>query len=239
MSRESGGAIGKGRAASSEREAGGAREAILAAAGFLFLSLLRRSVRMRFHGDETIRAWERGEQRFLIACWHRHLVLMRYAYRGNKMSVLVSRSRDGELLARVLAHFGVDSCRGSSSRGATAGLRELLRAARAGSDIAITPDGPRGPLRVAQPGVVLAAAATGLPVIPVAIAATRAKELRSWDRMPVPLPLSRVEVVYGEPIRVPRDADPAEWAPRITAILNDTERRADALAGHAAVEAPA
>lgn len=208
----------------------GPRDAAVAWAGALLLRALRRSVRMRFHGDATIRAWEREGRHFVLTFWHRHLLLMRYAYRGRKMSVLVSRSRDGELIARFLARFGIESCRGSSSRGAATGLRELLRAARAGSDLTITPDGPRGPLRVVQPGVVLVAAASGLPVMPVALAATRARELSSWDRMPVPLPGSRVEVVYGEPLHLPRDADVETWAPRIGAALNAAEARAERLA---------
>ena len=208
----------------------GRRDVALTVAGAWFLRLLRRSVRLRFHGDETIRTWEREGRHFLLVFWHRHLLLMRYAYRGRKMSVLVSRSRDGELIARVMARLGVETCRGSSSRGATAGLRELLRAARAGSDIAITPDGPRGPLRVVQPGVVLAAAASGLPLIPVAMAATRSRQLRSWDRMPIPFPGSRVDVVYGAPLAVPRDADPEEWAPRVGAALLGAEQRAEAFA---------
>jgi lysophospholipid acyltransferase (LPLAT)-like uncharacterized protein len=199
-------------------------------AGALMLRLLRLSVRLRFHGEATIRSWESGGQRFLLAFWHRHLPLMRYAYRGPRMSVLVSRSKDGELIARVMGHLGIGTSRGSSSRGGSAGLREMLRAARAGSDIAITPDGPRGPLREVQPGVVLLAAATGLPLIPVAIAASRARELRSWDRMPVPLPGSRVEVVYGEPLRLPRDARAEEWAPRLRDALNEVEGRAQRLA---------
>jgi hypothetical protein len=213
-----------------ERAVGGAGIALLAFAGAQFVRLLRATVRLRFHGDAAIREWERAGRHFLLAFWHRHLLLMRYAYRGRKMCVLVSRSRDGELIARVMARLGVDSCRGSSSRGATAGLRELLRAARAGSDLAITPDGPRGPLRMAQPGVVLAAAATGLPLVPVAMAASRARALRSWDRMPVPLPGSRVEIVYGEPLAVPRDADPGAWAPRIGAAIDAAEARAERLA---------
>jgi lysophospholipid acyltransferase (LPLAT)-like uncharacterized protein len=204
----------------------------IAAAGACFLRVLRRTVRLRFHDDATVRDWERGRQPFLLAFWHRHLLLMRYAYRGRRMNVLVSRSRDGELIARVLAHLGISTVRGSSSRGGAVGLRELLRAARSGSDIAITPDGPRGPLREVQPGVVLAAAASGLPLVPVAMAATRRAELYTWDRMPVPLPGSRVEVVYGEPLRVPRDARPEEWAPRIGAALDAVERRAEEIAGH-------
>ena len=184
-------------------------------------------LRLRYRNDATIRAWEREERRFLIAFWHRHLIFMRYAYRGSRMTVLVSRSRDGEAFARVLAHLGVGTSRGSSSRGGAAGLRDLLRQARDGSDIAVSPDGPRGPLRKVQPGVILAAAATGLPILPVAMAASRAKLLPSWDRMLLPLPGSRVEVVYGEPIHVPRDGAIEEWALRLEGVLNETEARAE------------
>jgi len=209
---------------------GGLGIAILAAIGASFIRLLRRTVRLRFHNDETIRSWERGNQRFLLAFWHRHLLLMRYAYRGSRMSVLVSRSRDGELIARVLKHLGIRTSRGSSARGGSVGMRDLLRVAASGSDIAVTPDGPRGPLRQVQPGVVLAAAASGLPLIPVALAASRARELGSWDRMPIPLPGARVDIVYGEPLRVPRDARADEWCPRIAAAINLVEQRAEELA---------
>ncbi len=124
---------------------------------------------------------------FILAFWHRYLVLMRYAYFGSRMSVLVSQSWDGELTAQTLAHLGIDTCRGSTSQGGAAALRDLLRRARDGSDLAFTPDGPRGPLRRVQPGVIVAAALSGLPIQPVAIGATRRKLLRSWDRMLVPL----------------------------------------------------
>ena len=137
---------------------------------------------------------------------------MPYAYRGRRISVLVSQSKDGELIARTVARLGIDSSRGSSSRGGIAGMRSLLRKAAEGWDIAFTPDGPRGPLREVQPGVILAAASTGLPILPVAIAASRAKLLRSWDRFMVPLPFSTVHFVYGEPLAVERAGDPG--APR-------------------------
>lgn len=202
-------------------------------AAALVLRGLRRSVRFRFHEEATIRAWERSGQHFLLAFWHRHLPLMRYAYRGRRMSVLVSRSKDGELIARVLRHLGIRTSRGSSSRGGSSGLRDLLRVAKAGSDLAITPDGPRGPMRQVQPGVVLLAAASGLPLIPVALGANRFRTLRTWDQMPLPLPGSRVEVVYGEPIRVPRDADVSSWAPRLRDALNAVEDRAARLAAGA------
>jgi len=206
---------------------------LLAAAGAGAIRLLRATVRIRYRDSESVREWERNDRRYLIAFWHRHLLLMRYAYRGSRMTVLVSRSRDGELISRVMAWLGVETSRGSSSRGGAMGLRDLLRRAREGSDIAVTPDGPRGPLRKVQPGVVLAAAASGMPLVPVAIAATRARTLSSWDRMLVPLPGSRVEIVYGAPLQVPRTADPEEWAPRIEAALNETEARAEAFVGRA------
>lgn len=211
----------------------GRRERLLGTAAAGVIRVLRATVRLRFHGDERIRAWERERRRFVLAFWHRHLVLMRYAYRGDRISVMVSRSRDGEVIAQAMARLGVGSVRASTSRGAVAGLKEVLRVARDGSDLAFTPDGPRGPLRQVQPGVVFAATATGLPVIPVAIDANRAWEARSWDRMVVPLPGSRVEVVYGEPLEILRGADAAVWSERLRVALDGCERRAAELAGRA------
>jgi lysophospholipid acyltransferase (LPLAT)-like uncharacterized protein len=192
------------------------------------------TVEFRFHGESPIRDLEHRHEQFILAFWHRHLVLMRYAYRGERMTVLSSQSWDGELSARAQQRLGVDTIRGSSSKGGLRALREILRRAAQGSDLAFTPDGPRGPARVVQPGVILAARSTGLPVIPVAIAATRAKLLKSWDRMIVPLPGARVEVVYGEAIRLARSTPVEEGAALLAKALNVVEARAEALAGAAA-----
>ena len=117
---------------------------------------LATTVDFRYHDDATVRSWERQGQPLILALWHRYLVLMRYAYFGERMSVLVSQSWDGELTSQTLAHLGIDTCRGSSSQGGAAALRDLLRRARGGSDLAFTPDGPRGPLRRVQPAADLA-----------------------------------------------------------------------------------
>ncbi|HSG38597.1 MAG TPA: lysophospholipid acyltransferase family protein [Thermoanaerobaculia bacterium] len=191
-----------------------------------FIRGLRRTVRLRHHGDERMREWERRGEHFILAFWHRHLLLMPYAYRGQGISVLVSQSTDGEMIARTVARLGIDSSRGSSSRGGAAGMRSLLRKAAEGWDIAFTPDGPRGPLREVQPGVILAAAATGLPIQPVALAATRKKELRSWDRFVVPMPFSTVHFVYGDPLAVERRGD-------TTLAAAELKRRLDAAEGEA------
>jgi len=187
-------------------------------------------VRLRYHGDERIREWERRGDHFILAFWHRHLLLMPYAYRGWRISVLVSQSRDGELIARTVARLGIDSSRGSSSRGGIAGMRSLLRKAAEGWDIAFTPDGPRGPLREVQPGVILAAASTGLPILPVAIAASRARLLSSWDRFLVPLPFSTVHIVYGEPLAVERRGNLDAAAAELKRRLEGVEAAAEALA---------
>jgi lysophospholipid acyltransferase (LPLAT)-like uncharacterized protein len=196
-----------------------------------FIRGLRATVRLRHHGDAALRDQERRGEHFILAFWHRHLLLMPYSYRGGRISVLVSQSRDGELIARTVARLGIDSSRGSSSRGGAAGLRSLLRKAEAGYDIAFTPDGPRGPVGVVQPGVILAAAATGWPVWPVALAATRCRRLKSWDRFVVPLPIATVHFVYGDPLRVERRGDPAEAAGELKRRLDAAEAEAERRAG--------
>jgi lysophospholipid acyltransferase (LPLAT)-like uncharacterized protein len=198
-----------------------------------FIRLLRATVRLRRHGDERVREWERGEQRFILAFWHRHLLLMPYAYQGRRISVLVSQSGDGELIARTVARLGIDSSRGSSSRGGIAGMRSLLRKAAEGWDIAFTPDGPKGPASEVQPGVILAAASTGLPIVPVAVAASRAKRLRSWDRFLIPLPLSTVHLVYGEPLKVERRGDLGQAAAELKRRLDGVEVEAEGWARRA------
>ncbi len=110
---------------------------------------------------------------YIIAFWHCHLLMMVKCRFRTPISVLISQSKDGELIARTMAHFDVDSSRGSSSRGGSAAMRELIRLARSGANLVFTPDGPRGPARIASDGVVYAAQMTGLPIVPVAFASKK------------------------------------------------------------------
>lgn len=208
----------------------GRRERLLGAAIAGLIRFLGATVRIHCHDEEQIRAWEKERRNFILAFWHRHLLMMRYAYRGDRMTVMMSRSRDGELMAQSMFRLGVSSVRGSSSKGAAVSLKELIRAARDGSDIAFTPDGPRGPSGRMQPGVVFAAQATGLPVIPVAIEASRFWEAPSWDRLMVPWPGARLEIAYGEAIVVPRDGELPAWSDRVGAALDAVGARAHRLA---------
>lgn len=195
---------------------------------------IRRSVRLRHHGDARLREWEARGEHFILAFWHRHMLLMPYAYRAGRMTVLSSHSRDGEMMVRTLARFGIDTSRGSTTRGGAAGLRSLLRKAAKGRDLGFTPDGPRGPAGIVKPGVLLAASASGLPIQPVALAATRDRRLGSWDRMVVPLPFSTVHFVYGEPFLVPRRrVDLEVAAEELKRRLDTLEAEAERLAGRA------
>jgi|CXWL01.1.fsa_nt_gi lysophospholipid acyltransferase (LPLAT)-like uncharacterized protein len=208
----------------------GIKEWLLPRVAAGFIRALRATLRLRHHGDEELRAWERAGTQFILAFWHRHLLLMPYAYRGRRIAVLISASRDGERIARTVARFGIDAARGSSSRGGAAGMRDLLRRTRNGWDIAFTPDGPRGPACKVQPGVVLAAALTGLPVVPVGYDATRGRRLRSWDGFLVPLPGARVDFVYGRAVCIGRDDDLTARGAELEAALLAVQERAATLA---------
>jgi hypothetical protein len=194
------------------------------------LRTLRWTSRLRFHGDAEIRRREREGPPFILAFWHRHLPLMRWGYRGGPMTVLISQSKDGEIIARTIERLGIRTARGSSSRGGAIGLRGLVQAARAGGNIAFTPDGPLGPVSEVQSGVVAAAAMTGLDILPVALASSRYRALRTWDKMPLPLPFGTVHYVYGPALGVRRQDDLEEAAAELKRRLDEVTRSAEALA---------
>jgi lysophospholipid acyltransferase (LPLAT)-like uncharacterized protein len=173
------------------------------------LWLLSKTVRVRFRNGDTIFArWQRGEQ-VIVAFWHDRVVMLPAAYRGRKLCIMNSQHRDGEIATRALDRWGIRSVRGSATRGGATGFLQLVAAFREGYDLAIVPDGPRGPRHVVKPGIVHLARATGAPIVPVTYAARRKRRLRSWDRLIIPLPFTQVIYVAGEPISVRRDADDA------------------------------
>ncbi len=196
------------------------------------LRLLRRTTRPRLLHDGGLYArWQTGE-RFILAFWHEQLVLMPCFGRWPRIAILISQHRDGDLIARAVEPLGIDVVRGSSTRGGAAGLRRMLRAYRAGASLAWTPDGPRGPRRIAKGGIVQAARATGALIVPVGAAARWHRRLGSWDRMIVPYPGSRVVYVVGAPIAVADDATPEAMEAARAALERELER-ASADAEHA------
>lgn len=146
--------------------------------------------------------------RCIYVSWHEMLWHGIEALRNEGVCVLVSNHRDGELIAQVMARQGYRLARGSSTRGGAAGMRELLRVVREFDDVdlCVTADGPRGPRRELKDGVLSLAALTGLPIVPLAVAANRSWRFRSWDRLELGKPFARVAVCFGDEVRVPRQA---------------------------------
>lgn len=200
-----------------------------------YIRLVHATSRWEVHGEAHPAAfWDRGRP-FIAAFWHERLLMMPLSWRrGVPIAVLISRHRDGERIARVIARFGLGSVRGSAAtgrgpKGGAAALRAMLRHIEAGHCVGITPDGPRGPRGRVAPGLVALAQLSGVPVIPTAFAVRRHRRLGSWDRFMFALPFSRGVFVWGEPIMLARTAD-AEAArrlieDRLAAVTREADRR--------------
>jgi lysophospholipid acyltransferase (LPLAT)-like uncharacterized protein len=167
----------------------------------------------------------------IFVLWHGRLLPLGFVHRGQGVVGLASSSADGEYISRILRHWGFGIVRGSSSSGGDTAFRELIREVRAGRSVAITPDGPRGPREQLKPGVLQLAQLTGVPLVPVAAAASRSWWFVSWDRFLVPQPFARLHVAYGNPVQVPRQtADLADVAARTEATLGELMARVESAA---------
>lgn len=194
----------------------------------LLLRLLLKSWRIRLIDPaESIDGLADRDGAVILAFWHSDLlpcgaVLHRRASaRGHSVTGLVSRSADGEILARAAAGFGFRTIRGSTSRGGLAALRHLYRELEGGGTIAIAPDGPRGPARVVKPGIVQVALLAGAPIVPMAAVARQTWRARSWDRTLFPKPFAQVVVLVGQEMRFERGADLGREAARLSATLDE------------------
>jgi hypothetical protein len=196
-----------------------------------YIRLVRWTSRFETIGAEHLAPLIAARQPFVACFWHGRLMMMAYAWRRKEtMHLLVSGHADGLLIARTMRHFGTESVLGSSSRGGSAALRALVKAGRDGKHLVVTPDGPQGPRMRAKPGVVAAARATGLPIVPATYAVSRRKVLGSWDRFILALPFSRGVFMIGEPISPEGDADAIRLAieERLNALTAEADRRVGA-----------
>lgn len=207
--------------------------------GSLYIRLVHATGRWRVVGGEIPSAyWDQGKP-FILAFWHGRILLMPYCWRrGQAIHMLISQHRDGQIIARTVSHFGIDTVAGSSSRGGSAALRAMLKALKAGRCVGITPDGPRGPRMRASEGIVQVARLSGVPVIPCSFSVRRRRLLGSWDRFVLALPFSTGVFVWGRPIAVPSDAGSeilAGCQKEVEESLNAITAEADSLMGHARV----
>jgi lysophospholipid acyltransferase (LPLAT)-like uncharacterized protein len=188
-------------------------------AALIYAFIRSLSATITFRGAQ-FEAWLRSNQaqRVIFCVWHNRLALSIPVYNGfvrqlnpeRRMAAMVSASRDGGLLTCILERFGVQPVRGSSSRRGPQALLELTGWADKGYDLAITPDGPRGPRYVVQDGIIALAQLTGYPILPVSLNLSRKVGINSWDRFQIPLPWAHCEVRMGGVIRVPRETAEAD-----------------------------
>jgi len=183
-------------------------------AAFIYFSLRLLAATIRFRLNDHAQFFN-GEPRekIIFALWHNRLALSPILYRRfilryaphRRLAGMISASRDGGLLAEIVERFSIEPVRGSSSRRGPQALFEMTTRAERGYDLAITPDGPRGPRYEIQDGIMGAAQLTGLPIVPVSYHLNWKIQLNSWDKFQVPLPFARCEITVGKIFRVPRE----------------------------------
>jgi lysophospholipid acyltransferase (LPLAT)-like uncharacterized protein len=203
----------------------------------LYIRLVYATNRWTVEGEEWPRRFLQDGRGFISSFWHGRLMMMPMGWQGlAPIHMLISAHRDGQIIADVITYFDVQSIPGSTRRGGSAALRQMLKRLDAGDCIGITPDGPRGPAMVASIGIVNLARLSRAPIIPAAYATSRRCILRTWDRFHLALPFGRGIFIWGEPIEIAPDLDAAALEQvrlLVETRLNELVREADRRVGHA------
>lgn len=183
------------------------KAALIAGAGYPIIAALGRTLRWRVEGLEHLHAIERAGRQPVMAFWHGRILPATWFFRRRGIVVITSENFDGEWIARIIERFGYGTARGSTTRGGLKALLQLRRDMAGGRAAGFTVDGPRGPARRAQSGAVWLAGATGNPILPFHVEASRHWTAGSWDRTQVPRPFATMALAVGAPIEVPREPD--------------------------------
>ena len=198
-----------------------AQIALIAGVGYPLISALGHTLRWRVEGADHYDAVLASGRQPIMAFWHGRILSGTLYFQRRNIVVITSENFDGEWIARIIQRFGFGTARGSSSRGGLRAMLQLVRDMEKGRPAAFTLDGPRGPARVAQPGAIWLARATGNPVVPFHMEASSKWTANSWDRTQIPKPFTTVTVAIGAPLDVPGDASDA----RMETIRQELEQR--------------
>jgi lysophospholipid acyltransferase (LPLAT)-like uncharacterized protein len=204
---------------------------ILARLTYVLVRLLCSTLRLKIENEERTHQAIRDNNGGILITWHGRTFMAVNRWRGSGYHGLISMSRDGDFLAEVFRLFGFHIVRGSTGRRAVLATREMLTALENGGILIMTPDGPRGPSHVVQPGVVYFAQKSGKPIIPGGLSAYPRKLMRSWDRYMIPMPFARARWIYGEPIFVGPDDDVEATCRRVEAAIIAVESAAEDACG--------
>jgi len=206
-----------------------AQVAAIAGLGYPLINALGHTLRWRVEGLQQYDAIVASGRQPVMAFWHGRIHPATYYFRRRGIVVITSENFDGEWIAGIIERFGYGTARGSTSRGGRRALVQLVRDLEAGRPAGFTLDGPRGPARVAQPGAIWLAKATGNPVVPFHLEADRFWTTNSWDRTQIPKPFATVAIAVGEPLEVSADAGDEG----LEAARRDLEARLQALEARA------
>ncbi len=204
------------------------RVAFAAGAGSILVRLLGLTWRYRLQNRPVVDALRAEGSPILFALWHGELLALLWLHRRERMSVLISQHADGEIIARIARSLGYETVRGSTSRGGVRAVLEIVQVLDSRREVAITPDGPRGPRHEFASGTLAIAQRSGAPVICVRAQASRDWHLRTWDRFVIPKPFARITVAYSDPevIRAATARDAEHEAPRFARLMTALLRQA-------------
>jgi lysophospholipid acyltransferase (LPLAT)-like uncharacterized protein len=190
--------------------------------------IIGHTCRFKVTGFDRVQELVKSGQGFVMAIWHGRTLLPVYYCRGMGIWAITSLSRDGEIQTRIVSRFGYQIIRGSTYRGA---IRAALTAAKRldqGGVLAITPDGPTGPYHEVQEGIVFLARRANCPIIPIGVGIRQRKILPVWDKYAFPMPFAKVALIFGEPLYLSEDSDPAP-SEIVKNALNNLEHQAKAI----------
>ncbi len=170
--------------------------------GPVVIGMLARTWRVSAMNTKAFEGLRHAAQPFVFAFWHAQILPLVWQHRDERVAVLISTHADGEIIARICEALGHRTIRGSTSRGGARALVEIARMLKHGTEVAITPDGPRGPPHSIAPGVLYAAHRANAPIVPIHVHASRAWHLATWDRFMIPKPFARLTIRYGDPLFV-------------------------------------
>jgi len=197
---------------------------------FILIKLIGRTIKFEVEGWENWKAASRDGSVPIYTFWHNRVFLATYFFQKRGIVVMTSRSFDGEYIARFIQRFGYGAARGSSTRGGSGALIEMMRLMRAGCPTGFTIDGPKGPRYVAKMGAVLLAKKSGCPILPFTVTAMKSWRINSWDHFQVPLPFTAARVYVAPPIYVAPNADDETLSAKrdeLQQALDEINRRGD------------
>lgn len=196
---------------------------------FHVVNVLCQTLRIKFVHKSIIDDLKKNNKNFILGFWHSTMLLPWYLNRDKNFAGLTSKSKDGDLLAKILKKWNYQVLRGSSSEGGDIALGLMVDFAKNGYSIAITPDGPKGPPNKLKAGAVVAARKSGLPLVLAGIGFKKKRYLRSWDRFQIPKFFTAVNVIYSDPVYVPENLSREETSK----VIKECEKKLNELQSEA------